>query len=149
MANTYLWSLMGLSVIFFTVMIQSIAAAIAHAKAPGAVPGKLCDNLSHDSFVFRSHRTFHNSLENLLIFAGPALIAMFAGVSEFTLSAIIWVYAIARVVHMLLYYVIATEKKSQSQELLLFNRIGGKPCVICCISVSLYRFFLTSTGFCV
>ncbi|MBU3024008.1 MAPEG family protein [Aestuariibacter sp. A3R04] len=110
MANTYLWSLMGLSVIFFTVMIQSIAAAIAHAKAPGAVPGKLCDNLSHDSFVFRSHRTFHNSLENLLIFAGPALIAIFAGVSEFTLSAIIWVYAIARVVHMLLYYFIATEK---------------------------------------
>ena len=110
MVSTYLWSMMGLWVIFFTVIVQGIVAATAHAKAPGAVPGKLEDDLSHDSFVFRSHRTFHNSLENLLVFVGPAFVAIFAGVPHFTLAVIVWIYAIARFIHMMLYYFIATEK---------------------------------------
>lgn len=125
MADTYFWSLMGLWVIFFTVIIQSIVAATAHAKAPGAVPGKLQEDLSHDSFVFRSHRTFQNSLENLLVFVGPALVAIIAGVPHLSLAVIVWVYAFARFVHMVLYYFIATEKNPSPRSYFYLVGLGA------------------------
>ena len=49
--------------------IQWIVAAVTKAKQPNAVPGKLDSSLSHDSFVFRAHRTFMNSLRNPIIFS--------------------------------------------------------------------------------
>ena len=50
--------------------IQWVVAAVTKAKQPNAVPGKLDNSLSHDSFVFRSHRTFMNTLENSPLFLG-------------------------------------------------------------------------------
>ena len=107
---SYSFTLWGLWLILLTVVVQSIVASVAHRKQSQYIPGKVDENLSHDSFVFRSHRTFHNSLENLAIFVMPVLIAIFAGADPQTLTWIVWIYAIARIIHMALYYAIATEK---------------------------------------
>ncbi|GGW92230.1 MAPEG family protein [Alteromonas halophila] len=107
---TYSISLWGLWLVGLTVVLQGIIAAVAHRRQSRYVPGKVDDNLSHDSFVFRSHRTFQNSLENLTPFLIPALLAMFVGVDPTTLSIIVWIFALSRLLHMCLYYAIATEK---------------------------------------
>jgi hypothetical protein len=40
---------------------------------------------------------------------GPALLGMLVGMDAYWLGMLVWVYAIARVLHMALYYVVATE----------------------------------------
>ena len=35
---------------------------------------------------------------------------MFIGVDAFSLAIVVWIYAIVRVIHMVLYYAISTEK---------------------------------------
>ncbi|RWU11237.1 MAPEG family protein [Pseudidiomarina gelatinasegens] len=100
----------GLWVILTTVMVQWIIASGAKAKQAGAVPGKIDETLSHDSFVFRAHRTFHNSLENVPFFIAAAFLAIFVGVDSQWFAISVWAFAFARIVHMLLYYGIATER---------------------------------------
>ena len=77
MFSVYTYSIAGLLVICLTVFVQNIVAAIAHRKQSTYIPGKVSEELSHDSFVFRSHRTFHNSLENVHQFTLPALFCIF------------------------------------------------------------------------
>jgi len=106
----YSLALQALMLIFATIMLQSLVAMMAHRKQKHYVPGVVDEKLGHESFVFRSHRTFMNSLENLPLLAGPAFIGILSGFDPFKLGAICWVYAIARIFHMVLYYAIATEK---------------------------------------
>ncbi len=110
MFTVYTYSIAGLLLISFTVLVQNIVAAIAHRKQSRYIPGKVSEELSHDSFVFRSHRTFHNSLENIHQFTLPALLCIFLGASTSILAALVWIYALSRIIHMGLYYAIATEK---------------------------------------
>ncbi|WP_417659410.1 MAPEG family protein [Pseudidiomarina sp.] len=100
----------GLWVILTTVMVQWIIASGAKAKQAGAVPGKIDETLGHSSFVFRAHRTFHNSLENVPFFIAAAFLAVFVGVDSQWFAISVWAFAFARIVHMLLYYGIATER---------------------------------------
>ena len=108
--EVYSSALVGIWVILLTVFIQSMVASIAHRRQKHYVPGIVDDKLSHESFVFRSHRTLINSLENLLLMLGTAVVAMLAGVEANWVASTVWVYALARLAHMWLYYVIATEK---------------------------------------
>ena len=110
MMEVYSSALVGIWVILLTVFIQSMVASIAHRRQKHYVPGIVDDKLSHESFVFRSHRTLINSLENLLLMLGTAVVAMLAGVEANWVASTVWVYALARLAHMWLYYVIATEK---------------------------------------
>lgn len=107
-SNTF--AFWGLFIILLTVILQSITAAVAKASQPAAIPGKIDESLSHSSFVFRSHRTFMNSLENLPAILGTSFLAIFIGVNAFWTGLLISVFALARILHMVLYYVIATEK---------------------------------------
>lgn len=91
-------------------LIQWVVATFSKSKQPDAVPGKIDNNLSHDSFIFRAHRTFHNTLENSALFVGTILLAFVLNVQSPIFAIFIWTYLIARIVHMVLYYVIATEK---------------------------------------
>jgi uncharacterized MAPEG superfamily protein len=97
---------------FYLIMlvIQWAVATFSKAKEPNAVPGKIDENLSHDSFIFRAHRTFHNSLENSAVFIGTVLFAFVINYQSPVFAICVWVYVIARLVHMTLYYMIATEK---------------------------------------
>ncbi len=96
--------------IAFTIVIQALIASVAHRKQKHFIPGVVDSQLGHDSFVFRSHRTHQNSLENSIPMLIPVLLAIFVGVNATTLAVLVWVYALARLLHMVLYYGIATEK---------------------------------------
>ena len=90
----YTYTIAGLAVIILTVLVQNIVAAVAHRKQSSYVPGKVAEDLSHDSFVFRSHRTFHNSLENVNQFIIPAILCMFVGVTPLYLAILVWEYKV-------------------------------------------------------
>lgn len=91
-------------------LVQWMVATFSKAKQPNAIPGKIDENLSHDSFVFRAHRTFQNTLENSALFVGTVLFAFLLNVQSPVFAVCVWVYLAARVVHMVLYYAISTEK---------------------------------------
>ena len=110
MLETYMTSLIGLWLMLTTITLQAVIATGAHRRQSKVVPGIVDPALSHDSFVFRSDRTFRNSLENIAPFFGLSVLAMIAGFSPDRLAIVIWVYALARLLHMILYYRIATEK---------------------------------------
>ena len=110
MYDSYALALAGIFVILITVLVQSLVAAGTKASQPGAIPGKMDESLGHSSFVFRSNRTVANSLENLPLMLGTSFLALFAGANVFWTGTLIWVYAIARIFHMFLYYAIATDK---------------------------------------
>lgn len=106
----YQFALWGIVIIVATLLIQALVGSAVKARQPGAVPGKVDPNLSHHSFVFRAHRTFMNSLENVPVMLATAFLAILAGASAPWTAIFIWTFALARLAHMLLYYVIATEK---------------------------------------
>ncbi len=109
-SETYTMAYWGLLIALVILLVQWVIASGQKAKQPGAVPGKIDDSLSHSSFVFRAHRTLMNSLENYPLMLGTIFLAFFIGVSAFWTGIFIWIFAIARLIHMVLYYAIATEK---------------------------------------
>ena len=110
MLDSYSVAFFGILTIIFTVVVQSLIAAKSKASQPDAIPGKIDSSLSHSSFVFRANRTFANSLENITVMLGASFLAILVGVNVFWTGIIIWVMAISRIIHMILYYSISTEK---------------------------------------
>lgn len=110
MLDLYSVAFFGILTIIFTVVVQSLVAAKSKASQPDAIPGKIDSSLSHSSFVFRSHRTFANSLENITVMLGASFLAILVGANPFWTGIIIWVMAISRIIHMILYYSISTEQ---------------------------------------
>ncbi|MBT8114293.1 MAG: MAPEG family protein [Arenicella sp.] len=109
LAETYLPAFWGILIVILTVLVQWVVASGAKARAPGAIPGKIDESLSHSSFVFRAHRTFMNSLENIHLLLGTAFLAIFIGASAYWTGIFVWLFAAARIAHMILYYRIPTE----------------------------------------
>jgi len=123
MFEAYQSSLLGLWVILATMVIQAMVAVRMHRRQEGGYkPGILKPSLDHSSIVFRTHRTFQNSLENIIPLLGMALIAILSGYGSFKLSIIVWIYAIARIIYMILYYKIATKKNPSPRS--IFWAIG-------------------------
>ena len=110
MYEEYSLAMWGIFVILVTVLVQAIIASVSKASQPGAIPGKMDESLSHSSFVFRSNRTVMNSLENSPLMVAAAFLAIFAGANVSWTGILVWVFALARILHMALYYAIATEK---------------------------------------
>ena len=118
MFEIYQSSFIGIWVILTTIMIQAMVAIRFHrGQRGGYKPGIIKPELNQSSIVFRSYRTFQNSLENIVPILGMTFLAMFAGYSSFKLVIIVWVYAIARIGHMILYYKISTEKNPSPRSL--------------------------------
>ncbi|MDO3385356.1 MAPEG family protein [Gilvimarinus sp. SDUM040013] len=105
----YSLTFIGTYIALVTLLVQALVAATSKAKQPGAIPGKIDEHLSHNSFVFRAHRTFMNSLENMPLFIGSVFLGVFSGAHAKWLGILVITYAVARIVHMILYYAIATE----------------------------------------
>ncbi|TVZ39553.1 putative MAPEG superfamily protein [Alteromonadaceae bacterium 2753L.S.0a.02] len=106
----YTLAYFGLLLMLLTLVVQSVIAASIKAKQPGAIPGKMPAELSHDSLVFRAQRTFMNSLENTPAMALSGLLAINVGAHAVLTGALLLIYALARIIHMILYYKIATEQ---------------------------------------
>ncbi len=123
MFDVYNSSLLGIWLILATIIVQAMVAVRVHRRQSGGYsPGVIKSELGQSSIVFRAHRTFQNSLENIIPFLGMAIIAMLSGYSAFKLSIIIWTYAISRIIHMILYYKIATNKNPSPRS--IFWAIG-------------------------
>lgn len=106
----YTLTFWGLFVILATLIVQSLVAALVKAKQPGAIPGKMNPELGHESFVYRSNRCLANSLENATIMLGTSVLAILVGANPKWAGICTLGFALARLGHMWLYYVIATEK---------------------------------------
>ncbi len=100
----------GLWLILSTIIIQAIVLIRSHRRHKGYKVGVMDSSLGQESFLFRSYRAFWNSMENIVPMFGMALIAILIGYDAETLNAIVWIYAISRIIHMFLYYFIATDK---------------------------------------
>lgn len=109
----------GLWVVFATIVFQLMVMVGADKKRleKGYKIGVIDPSLGQKSFLFRSYRTFWNSLENIVPILGVSIVAILAGYSAFKLSIVIWIYAISRIIHMILYYFIATEKNPSPRSL--------------------------------
>jgi len=111
MLEEYQSVFLGLWLVLATMIIQAIVAVRVHRRQKGGYNvGVIKPELGQSSIVFRAHRAFQNSLENITPLMGMAIIAALSGYSATKLSVIVWIYAIARIVHMVLYYKIATDK---------------------------------------
>ncbi|MBL4584893.1 MAG: MAPEG family protein [Pseudomonadales bacterium] len=108
--DSFTLTFLGIFVCIATLMLQQLIAAKSKASQDGAIPGKIDDTLSHSSFVFRAHRTFLNSLENVPAMIATSFLAIFVGANATWMAILIWVFAIARIIHMVLYYKISTEQ---------------------------------------
>ena len=118
MFEIYQSSFIGIWVILTTIMIQAMVAIRFHrGQRGGYKPGIIKPELNQSSIVFRSYRTFQNSLEIIVPILGITFLEMFAGYSSFKLAIIIWIYAIARIGHMILYYKISTERNPSPRSL--------------------------------
>ena len=123
MFDVYNSSLLGIWLILATIVVQAVVAVRVHRRQSGGYsPGVIKPELGQSSIVFRSHRTFQNSLENIIPVLGMAIIAMLSGYDAFKLSIIVWTYAISRIIHMILYYKIATDKNPSPRS--IFWAIG-------------------------
>ncbi|MCQ8876638.1 MAPEG family protein [Pseudoalteromonas shioyasakiensis] len=107
------------------VFTQWAVASSSKASQKNAVPGKIDTNLSHESFVFRAHRTFQNTLENSALFLGTVLFSFIIGYHSAVFAICIWVYVIARLIHMVLYYAIATEKNPSPRSYFFLAGVGA------------------------
>jgi len=101
---------LGFYLYLVMVLVQWAVATYSKAKQPNAIPGKMDENLSHDSFIFRAHRTYHNTLENSTLFVITVLFAFVLNFQSPIFAICVWVYVASRIIHMVLYYAIATEK---------------------------------------
>ena len=137
MLETYQYSILGLWLILATIIIQAMVAVRAHRRQEGGyMPGILKTSLDHSSIVFRTHRTYQNSLENIIPLLGMAFIGMLCGYGAFKLSIIIWFYAIARILHMILYYKIATKKNPSPRS--IFWAVGFLANVYLMVDLGIY-----------
>ncbi|WP_372882565.1 MAPEG family protein [Psychromonas sp.] len=108
--SAYSSAFSGLLVVLTTLIVQFIVANTGKARLPNHIPGKIDPSLGHESFVFRAYRTMENSLENISLFLGSAFLAILAGVNPVWTGFAVWIYALARIMHMILYYMISTEQ---------------------------------------
>jgi uncharacterized MAPEG superfamily protein len=99
------------------IIIQALILVGAHRAQPGYRVGVIDPNLGQESFFFRSHRAFWNSLENIVPLLGMSLIAILSGYDVEKLNLVIWIYAASRMIHMILYYSIATDKNPSLRSL--------------------------------
>lgn len=108
--TAYQGSLLWLGILLSLIMLQWLIATVAKARLPGAVPGLPPSDHAHSSFAFRAWRTHQNSMENSGTMIGGALFAMLAGANGTWVESLLAILVITRVVHMVLYYAIATER---------------------------------------
>ena len=123
MLEEYQAVFLGLWLVLATIIVQAMVAIRVHRRQKGGYNvGIIKPELGQSSIVFRAHRTFQNSLENITRLIGMAIIAALSGYDSTKLTVVVWVYAIARIAHMVLYYKIATDKNPSPRS--IFWAIG-------------------------
>ncbi|RUO32346.1 MAPEG family protein [Aliidiomarina soli] len=104
----YRISLLAIGLLLLMVFVQWLIASGRKAREEGAIPGTAPKASDHHSFTFRAWRTHQNTLENLGTMLGASVLAIVVGVSPVLVAWLTWIMLLARVLHMVLYYAIAT-----------------------------------------
>ena len=102
--------LIGLFVVLFTIIVQATIATMTKARENGSIPGAPPKKTDQMNFAWRAYRAHMNSLENLPLFLGAFMMAMLSSLNSLAIIISVWIYAGARIVHGVLYYLIATDK---------------------------------------
>ena len=111
MLEEYQSVFLGLWLILATIIVQAMVAIRVHRRQKGGYKvGVIKPELGQSSIVFFEHIELSKISENITPLLGMAIIAALMGYSSFKLSIIVWVYVIARIIHMILYYKIITDK---------------------------------------
>ena len=139
MLGIYQSSLIALWFILVTIVVQAMVLIHLHRKQPNYKVGVIDPSLGQESLFFRAYRTFWNSMENIVPVLGMALIALVSGYSATKLSIVLWTYAIARVFHMILYYMVATDQNPSVRS--IFFGIGFLATFYLIIDLGLYLIF--------
>lgn len=137
LTDAYLVAFWGVFVVILTWMIQWFVASGSKGSQAGAIPGKIDENLSHSSFVFRAHRTFMNSIENVPVMLGTSFLAILVGANAFWTGLLIWVFAVSRIMHMVLYYLIATETNPSPRSYFFLIGLASNLCLLAFCAVAL------------
>lgn len=135
--DTYPVALWGIFTIILTWLIQWFVASWSKGSQAGAIPGKIDESLSHSSFVFRAHRTFMNSIENVPAMLGTAFLALFVGANVFWTGVFVCFFAVSRIVHMALYYIIATETNPSPRSYFFLIGLASNVCLLCTCALAL------------
>ena len=100
----------ALWVILTTIFAQAVVLIVAHRMQKNYKVGVIDASLGQQSFLFRSYRTFWNSVENVVLIFPLVIIGILTDYDSNRLGIITWVYAVSRIGHMLVYYFIATDR---------------------------------------
>ena len=110
MFDAYNSSFLALWVILTTIIFQAIVYIRLHRRQRGYKVGVMDPALGQTSFLFRAYRTFWNSIENIIPLFGIAILAILSEYDSLKLSIILWIYAMSRIIHMIIYYKVVTNK---------------------------------------
>ncbi len=77
MLGIYQSSLIGLWFILATIVVQAMVLIRVHRRQPGYKVGVIDPSLGQESLFFRAHRTFWNSMENIVPLFGMAVLLWF------------------------------------------------------------------------
>jgi uncharacterized MAPEG superfamily protein len=83
-------------------LVQAIVADVAGIRSQH-VPGMPVAG-GHDDFLFRATRAQANTNESLALFVLLSLAAVLLGANVWWTNCLVWMFAVARVAHMLAYY---------------------------------------------
>ena len=100
----------ALWVILATIFAQAVVLIVAHRMQKNYKVGVIDSSLGQQSFLFRSYRTFWNSVENVVLIFPLVIVGILIDYDSNRLGIITWVYAVSRIGHMLVYYFIATDR---------------------------------------
>jgi len=78
-----------------------------------------------------------NSLENFPAMLGSFFLAIFVGANVFWTGAIIWIFAVARIIHMALYYAISTEKNPSPRSYFFLIGLAANVALLVLCGISL------------
>jgi uncharacterized MAPEG superfamily protein len=100
----------ALWVILTTIFAQAVVLIVAHRMQKNYKVGVIDASLGQQSFLFRSYRSFWNSVENVVLIFPLVIVGILIDYDSNRLGIITWVYAVSRIGHMLVYYFIATDR---------------------------------------
>tara|TARA_B100000963_G_scaffold272889_1_gene241063 strand:- start:5437 stop:5859 length:423 start_codon:yes stop_codon:yes gene_type:complete len=120
----YLGVFIGLWLVLATIVIQQIVLVRVHRSQKGYKVGVIDPSLGQSSLFFRAHRTFWNSMENIVPLMGFSIIAIITDYNPQRLTNIVWIYAVMRIIHMILYYAIVTDKNPSPRSIFFIIGFG-------------------------
>ncbi|WP_247355215.1 MAPEG family protein [Bradyrhizobium sp. 160] len=125
--EAYTLSIIGVLALCLLSILLAIYSGSSKGRA-GALSGPVLP-ADDGNLLYRIDRVHMNSVEALAPFVVPAVLAMIVGVGPTTLAALVWVYVVIRLIHLVIYLRGGNAAKGGSvRTILCLRRVGhGDP----------------------